>query len=115
MLHPIQEQNNVIVTALTSFLHQPVSKASYFMQFMTLSQSGGFYSAEDADSYPTYGASHKKEGAFCVWTYDEVQSLLSKRLNSNTNDTLATVFCAHYDVKPQGNVNPLQVGKRVVD
>ncbi|GFG29853.1 hypothetical protein Cfor_04110 [Coptotermes formosanus] len=71
-------------------------------------KSGGFYSAEDADSYPTYGASHKKEGAFCVWTYDEVQSLLSKPVNSNTNDTLATVFCAHYDVKPQGNVNPLQ-------
>jgi uncharacterized protein YyaL (SSP411 family) len=80
----------------------------------TVSQSGGFYSAEDADSYPTYGASHKKEGAFCVWMYDEVQNLLSKRVNGKSNDTLATVFCAHYDVKPQGNVNPFQVGKKVV-
>ena len=80
-----------------------------------VSQSGGFYSAEDADSHPAYGASHKKEGAFCVWTYDEVQNLLSKCVNSKSNETLATVFCAHYDVKPQGNVNPLQVGKKVVD
>ncbi|CAG8514178.1 10587_t:CDS:10, partial [Scutellospora calospora] len=29
---------------------------------------GGFYSAEDADSYPVEGAKHKLgEGAFCVW------------------------------------------------
>jgi len=35
-------------------------------------------------------------------------------VNSKSNDTLATVFCAHYDVKPQGNVNPLQVGKKVL-
>jgi uncharacterized protein YyaL (SSP411 family) len=75
-------------------------------------QNGGFYSAEDADSYPTYGASRKKEGAFCVWTYNEVQSLLSKRANGNVDHSLATVFCTHYDVKPQGNVNPLQVNDK---
>lgn len=44
-----------------------------------------------------------------------MQNLLSKPVNSKSNDTLATVFCAHYDVKPQGNVNPLQVGKKVVE
>jgi uncharacterized protein YyaL (SSP411 family) len=82
-----------------------LSHAVYYI----VSQSGGFYSAEDADSYPTYGASHKKEGAFCVWTYNEVQSLLSKPVDGNTDQSVATVFCTHYDVKPQGNVNPLQV------
>ncbi|KAJ4443022.1 hypothetical protein ANN_04672 [Periplaneta americana] len=71
-------------------------------------KTGGFYSAEDADSYPTYGASHKKEGAFCVWTYNEARSLLSKPLPNNSDTSLASVFCNHYDVKPQGNVNPYQ-------
>ncbi|PSN43401.1 Spermatogenesis-associated protein 20 [Blattella germanica] len=71
-------------------------------------KSGGFYSAEDADSYPTFGGSHKKEGAFCVWSYNEVRSLLSKPLEGNSDTSIATVFCHYYDVKPQGNVNPYQ-------
>ncbi|XP_021929202.1 spermatogenesis-associated protein 20 isoform X2 [Zootermopsis nevadensis] len=71
-------------------------------------KSGGFYSAEDADSYPSHGASRKKEGAFCVWTYNEIQSLLSKPIDATSGHCLATVFCTHYDVKPQGNVNPFQ-------
>lgn len=37
---------------------------------------GGFYSAEDADSYPEAGAESKKEGAFCVWTKDELEQLI---------------------------------------
>ncbi|KAJ9586527.1 hypothetical protein L9F63_019824, partial [Diploptera punctata] len=71
-------------------------------------KSGGFYSAEDADSYPTHGASHKKEGAFCVWTYNEVTSLLNKPVDGNNDTSLATVLSTHYDIKPQGNVNPYQ-------
>ncbi|XP_063223640.1 spermatogenesis-associated protein 20 isoform X2 [Bacillus rossius redtenbacheri] len=70
-------------------------------------KSGGFYSAEDADSYPTHDAKHKKEGAFCVWTYDDVQRLLNKQIE-DCNFTLADIFCYHYDIKPQGNVNPNQ-------
>ena len=39
--------------------------------------SGGFYSAEDADSLPAEdGAEAKKEGAFCVWTHEEIRGLL---------------------------------------
>merc|ERR1711962_1092640 len=37
---------------------------------------GGFFSAEDADSLPTSESDHKKEGAFCVWTSQELQELL---------------------------------------
>ncbi|KOB74045.1 Uncharacterized protein OBRU01_09644, partial [Operophtera brumata] len=45
-------------------------------------KSGGFYSAEDADSYPYAGASEKKEGAFCIWEYDELKTLLEgKKIN----------------------------------
>src|SRR5213079_1422857 len=36
---------------------------------------GGFYSAEDADSLPP-GADHKREGAFYVWSDEEIGSLL---------------------------------------
>ena len=39
-------------------------------------QAGGFYSAEDADSYPTATSSEKREGAFCVWAAEEVRALL---------------------------------------
>lgn len=38
-------------------------------------QSGGFYSAEDADSPPERDI-RPKEGAFYVWTVKEVQQLL---------------------------------------
>ncbi len=46
---------------------------------------GGFFSAEDADSWPeaergattSAGApGHKKEGAFCVWTAAEIREIL---------------------------------------
>jgi len=74
---------------------------------------GGFYSAEDADSavgpalvagpvsgLPTSGSPSKKaaahaEGAFYVWTMEELGALLGA-------DT--EFFCAHFDVKPDGNV-----------
>lgn len=69
---------------------------------------GGFYSAEDADSYPTADATEKREGAFCVWTYDRVQELLNRPTSSKPEVNLADVFCYHYGVKPGGNVDPHQ-------
>ena len=57
---------------------------------------GGFYSAEDADSLPKADATRKTEGAFYVWTYDEVKEVLGE-------DRLEE-FCAVYDVEPKGNV-----------
>ena len=38
--------------------------------------SGGFYSAEDADSLPNAESAQKLEGAFCVWSWAEVEDLL---------------------------------------
>jgi uncharacterized protein YyaL (SSP411 family) len=79
--------------------------------------AGGFYSAEDADSLPPeavgrvvpdepqtgHGSSggfalphaQKAEGAFYVWTQAEIEAALGDD---------AAFFCAHYDVKPDGNV-----------
>ena len=59
---------------------------------------GGFYSAEDADSVPPGQASsphpHKVEGAFYVWTDEEIRALLGKD---------ADLFASCYGVRPGGN------------
>ena len=44
--------------------------------------SGGFFSAEDADSYPMDNPSEKKEGAFCVWSWEEIKSLLKEKVQN---------------------------------
>ncbi len=77
------------------------------------SPQGAFYSAEDADSavgpalvagpevgLPASGSPTKKEsehaeGAFYVWTREELGALLGAETE---------FFCAHFDVKPEGNV-----------
>ncbi len=63
-------------------------------------QKGGFYSAEDADSLPAVASAdktaprHKVEGAFYVWTADEIRT----RLGDD-----APVFEARYGILPNGN------------
>jgi uncharacterized protein YyaL (SSP411 family) len=56
---------------------------------------GAFYSAEDADSLLAHGRPEHAEGAFYVWTKAEIEAALGAD---------AGFFCAHYDVKPEGNV-----------
>jgi uncharacterized protein len=59
---------------------------------------GGFYSAEDADSIPPEHAdqadAHKMEGAFYVWTDEEIREVLGPD---------ADVFRERYGVRPGGN------------
>nr|XP_015211393.1 PREDICTED: spermatogenesis-associated protein 20 isoform X2 [Lepisosteus oculatus] len=72
-------------------------------------KSGGFYSAEDADSYPTVDSTEKKEGAFCVWTQKEIKRLLTEPLSEAPEaTTIGDVFINHYGVKEEGNVAPEQ-------
>ncbi|CAG8535294.1 6891_t:CDS:10 [Paraglomus occultum] len=61
-------------------------------------ENGGFYSAEDADSYPYDGAPHKLEGAFAVWEESEIYNILGR--------DHAQLFCYYFGVKPSGNVDP---------
>ena len=49
-----------------------------FLNFNLQFQSGGHFSAEDADSLPTADAKKKREGAFCVWSWNEIQNILGK-------------------------------------
>jgi uncharacterized protein YyaL (SSP411 family) len=68
--------------------------------------AGGFYSTQDADSLPTPADTHKEEGAFFVWTPQEIRDLLG-------NDAMA--FSQLFDVTQQGNFegkNILHVRKR---
>ncbi|MDB6168437.1 MAG: thioredoxin protein [Verrucomicrobia bacterium] len=58
--------------------------------------SGGFFTAEDADS-PVPGAAHEHaEGAFYVWTKEEIEAVLPA--------DAARFFCAHFGVLENGNV-----------
>ncbi len=77
--------------------------------------AGGFFSAEDADSWAEAerdagtsdgGHGHKKEGAFCVWTAAEIRVELAGHPIAGTDLSLADLIIDRYHVKEQGNVNP---------
>ncbi|CDO71167.1 hypothetical protein BN946_scf184845.g37 [Trametes cinnabarina] len=61
------------------------------------SPQGGFYSAEDADSLPSHDSTVKKEGAFYVWTAQQIDELLGAD---------AELFKYHFGVKAEGNCDP---------
>ncbi|KAH9948039.1 hypothetical protein B0H21DRAFT_735904 [Amylocystis lapponica] len=61
------------------------------------SPEGGFYSAEDADSLPAHGSTVKKEGAFYVWTAQELDTVLGAD---------APLFRFHFGVEEHGNCDP---------
>ena len=69
----------------------------YVLRDMTDSD-GGFYSAEDADSVPPGKAgdpaARKTEGAFYIWSDDEIGRLLGES---------AALFRRRYGILPQGN------------
>jgi uncharacterized protein YyaL (SSP411 family) len=57
---------------------------------------GGFYSAEDADSLVAPDRPERAEGAFYVWSADEIRQVLG--------DERAEIFAFAYGVAPSGNV-----------
>lgn len=56
---------------------------------------GGFYSAEDADSENPYNPEEHSEGAYYLWTEEEIDALLTAR------ETM--LFKRYYGVKKAGN------------
>jgi uncharacterized protein YyaL (SSP411 family) len=66
-----------------------------YVQRDLTSPQGGFYSAEDADSLLAAGRPEHAEGAFYVWTKDELDAALAAD---------AGFFNAHFGVRPNGNV-----------
>ena len=74
--------------------------ADYLTVQPVFSSNGGFFSAEDADSYPTKGAKEKREGAYYVWSLEELKKVLG--------ENHAEVFAAFYGVKYDGNISRSQ-------
>jgi uncharacterized protein YyaL (SSP411 family) len=62
------------------------------------STTGGFFSAEDADSLYRPADKEKREGAFYVWTFKEFQTVLG--------DRDADILARYYGVRDEGNVSP---------
>ena len=57
--------------------------------------TGGFYSAEDADSLPSPEAEEKEEGAFYIWTNAEIIEILGEEN--------AGILAYHYGIVDSGN------------
>lgn len=70
--------------------------ASYLTNSPMAAADGGFYSAEDADSYPTKTDTEKREGAFYVWSLKTFHAVLGDR-----NGDICARF---YGVLADGNV-----------
>ncbi len=80
----------------------------YVLREMT-DKDGGFYSAEDADSFLPESPDEKGEGAFYVWTKKELEQALGENVR---------MFCFHYGVEDAGNAlqDPQQefIGKNIL-
>jgi len=65
----------------------------YVLREMT-SPEGGFYSSQDADS-------EGKEGAFFLWSYSEVQTILDEEESD--------VFCRYFGITPDGDFEGINI------
>jgi uncharacterized protein YyaL (SSP411 family) len=81
-----------------SFFAQIAEDTLQYVRRDMTDETGGFYSAEDADSIPPEHhddpKAHKMEGAFYVWTAGEIRTQLGDD---------APVFEARYGILPNGN------------
>ena len=85
-------------------------------------QSGGFFSAEDADSFESQGDEKKREGAFAVWKKEELVEVLGDEKVSQLHSiswrfrefqiddvTLFDIATVYYGVEDDGNAPPYTV------
>eukprot|EP00906_Rhabdomonas_costata_P023704 RCo034087 len=72
-----------------------------FVQREMTHPEGGFYSAQDADSLPTSSAVEPKEGAYYVWSHDEIVQLIK-----GVHPRAVEVFLPVFGIRPEGNVQP---------
>ncbi|QDS77033.1 hypothetical protein FKW77_006599 [Venturia effusa] len=86
------------ITKDAAFLEVVHDIATYLTTAPMHSSTGGFFTAEDADSLYRATDKEKREGAFYVWTLKELQSILG--------DRDAGVLARYYNVGEHGNVEP---------
>ena len=82
------------LTGDDAFAEEARGLFTYVLRDLTDPDTGAFFSAEDADSLVDAPGRRKAEGAYYVWTHEEVARLLGDD---------APAFAAHYDVRPGGN------------
>ncbi|XP_032672026.1 spermatogenesis-associated protein 20 isoform X2 [Odontomachus brunneus] len=104
----IQAYADAYVITKDPFYSDIVDDIATYVERDLRHKEGGFYSAEDADSLPDSQASAKREGAFYVWTYDELKSLLDKKVPNHNNVRFFDLICYHFNVKKEGNVRKAQ-------
>ncbi len=98
----LYDQAQLAIAYLTAFqiTHDPFFEKNardildYVRRDMT-DKDGGFYSAEDADSLLVTGKPEHAEGAFYVWSKEEIDRLLGA--------DRAKVFDYHFGVEAKGN------------
>ena len=73
-----------------------VKKTMVYLKRDMLSENGLFYSAEDADSYTNQARTHKKEGAFYLWSWTELKQTLTP--------AEFTLIEKTYGIKKAGNI-----------
>ncbi|KAF2840327.1 hypothetical protein M501DRAFT_1010460 [Patellaria atrata CBS 101060] len=87
-----------LITKDEEFLDVVHDIATYLTTPPLHSPTGGFFSAEDADSLYRPNDTEKREGAFYVWTLKEFRSILG--------DINGDICAKYYDVQENGNVSP---------
>jgi len=100
----LYDQAQLVIAYLNAFqiTRDPVFEKTardileYVRRDMT-NKDGGFYSAEDADSLIAQGKPERGEGAFYVWSKDEINRLLGAER--------AKVFDYQFGVDPKGNAS----------
>lgn len=80
---------------------------SYLMRDM-LAPSGGFYSAEDAESYESKTLENKREGAFYIWSLTQAQEALG-------DGDLLAMASAYYGIRANGNAPRVSSSSEALD
>jgi len=96
------------VTGEERFLQVLTETIDYVLRDLS-HPDGGRYSAEDADSLATADADHADEGAFYVWSPEQVAVALS---DAGLGDLLDTTL-SFYDITPGGNFEGSSIPNRL--
>jgi len=100
----LYDQAQLAISYLEAYqvTHDPSYKrvAEEILEYVTRDlthPNGGFFSAEDAESLRSLQSTEKAEGAFYVWTRQEIRSIL--------NADEAAAFECRFGIKEEGNVD----------
>jgi uncharacterized protein YyaL (SSP411 family) len=89
-------------TGEAEYLRVVRETCTYVLRDLTDPATGGFWSAEDADSPIAHGSNQRLEGAFYVFTQQEIEDVISAAGGSAAD---AEAFRRAYAIEPDGNAD----------